>query len=285
MKPEVRSKNGTRRYAVFLSYRHADNKEPGRQWATWLHQMLENYEVPSDLAGTTNSTGEVIPASLYPVFRDEEELPADADLTRNIRQALENSALLVVICSPRAVQSRFVAEEIRYFKELGKADRILALMIDGEPNASEDSAKQSSGLTAEMECLPEPLRRGVARNDGSIDWSARTEPIAADARPDGQPVQGWTNVAAYREQLLRDGRTEKSNLEGEIKSYEERLELTKLKMVAGALGVPLGVLTQRDKAMQLEKARKRARALRRWLAAVALLAVLSVAGGNLAWKT
>ena len=78
MKPEVPPKNGTRRYAVFLSYRHADNKEPGRQWATWLHQMLENYEIPSDLVGTTNSSGEVIPASLYPVFRDEEELPADA---------------------------------------------------------------------------------------------------------------------------------------------------------------------------------------------------------------
>ena len=131
-------------------------------------------------------------------------MPADADLTSNIREALENSALLVVICSPRAVQSRFVAEEIRYFKELGKAHRILALMIDGEPNASEDSAKQSSGLTAEMECLPEPLRRGVARSDGSIDWNARTEPIAADARPGGRPVQGWTNSAAYREQLLRD---------------------------------------------------------------------------------
>jgi len=61
-----------------------------------------NYEIPSDLAGTTNSSGRVIPASLYPVFRDEEELPADADLTSNIRQALENSALLVVICSPGA---------------------------------------------------------------------------------------------------------------------------------------------------------------------------------------
>src|SRR5260370_15356217 len=155
MKPGEPAENGTRRYAVFLSYRHADNKEPGRQWATWLHQMLETYEIPSDLAGA-NSRGDVIPASLYPVFRDEEELPADADLTRNIRQALENSALLVVICSPRAAQSRFVAEEIRYFKELGKADRILALMIDGEPNASEDSAKQTAGLTAEMECLPEP---------------------------------------------------------------------------------------------------------------------------------
>jgi hypothetical protein len=284
MKPEVPPKNGTRRYAVFLSYRHADNKEPGRQWATWLHQMLENYEIPSDLMGTTNSSGEVIPASLYPVFRDEEELPADADLTRNIRQALENSALLVVICSPRAVQSRFVAEEIRYFKELGKADRILALMIDGEPNTTDDAARRSGGLTIEMECLPEPLRRGVTRSDGTVDWSARTEPIAADARPDGRPIQGWTTSAAYREQLLHEGRSEKSDIETEVKLYEERLDLTKLKIVAGALGVPLGVLTQRDKAMQLERARKRARALRRWLAAVAFLAMIAIAGGIFAWK-
>src|SRR5207249_4517924 len=157
-----------RRYAIFLSYRHADNREQGRQWATWLHQVLEGYEIPADLVGTKNSKGDSIPASLYPVFRDEEELPADADLTRNIRQALENSELMVVLCSPRAVESRFVAEEIRYFKELGKADRILALMIDGEPNAAKDLAKQTAGLTAEMECLPEPLRRGVATNDGSL---------------------------------------------------------------------------------------------------------------------
>src|SRR5881392_3881747 len=117
MKPEAPPKNGTRRYAVFLSYRHADNKEPGRQWATWLHQILESYEVPTDLIGSTNRQGEPIPESLYPVFRDEEELPADADLTQNIRRALENSRLLVVLCSPGAVASRFVAEEIRYFKE------------------------------------------------------------------------------------------------------------------------------------------------------------------------
>jgi hypothetical protein len=86
---------------VFLSYRHADNKEEGRQWASRLHQALEGYEIPADLIGKINGNGESIPASLYPVFRDEEELPADGDLTRNIQQALENSALLVVLCSPR----------------------------------------------------------------------------------------------------------------------------------------------------------------------------------------
>lgn len=114
-----------RQYAVFISCRHADNKEMGRKWANWLHEALEGYEIPPDLVGTLNMRGEKVPPSLYPVFRDEEELPADADLSTNICRALDNSALLVVLCSPRAVQSRFVADEIRYFKEIGKSHSML----------------------------------------------------------------------------------------------------------------------------------------------------------------
>ncbi len=279
MPAQIQNEKPGRRYAVFLSYRHADNKEPGRQWATWLHQLLEGYEIPADLVGTKHSKMEAIPASLYPVFRDEEELPADADLTRNIRQALENSALLVVLCSPRAVESRFVADEIRYFKELGKTDRILALMIDGEPNASDDPGKARLGIPPEAECLPEPLRFGVAGEDGKIDWNQRTEPIAADARPGGQPVQGWTTGAAYREALQKAGESGEKAIADQVREYEQRLELAALKVVAGALGVPLGVLTQRDKAMQLRKARQRARTLKLWLAAVGVLALLAVGGG------
>jgi len=280
---ETANANSNRRYAVFLSYRHADNKEQGRQWATWLHQVLEGYEIPADLIGTKNNKGDAIPPSLYPVFRDEEELPADADLTRNIQQALERSGLLVVICSPRAAESRFVAEEIRYFKELGNSDRILALMIDGEPNVSDDAGKQKSGIPSAAECLPEPLRYGVAAENGTIDWSRRTEPIAADARPAGQPEQGWTTAAAYREALLKNGKMDEREVAQKIREYDERLELAKLKVIAGALGVPLGILTARDKAMQLQKAKQRARALRRWLAAVAMLGLLAVAGGVYAW--
>src|SRR5256885_16644458 len=109
MLPESTKANSSRDYAVFLSYRHSDNKEQGRQWATWLHQVLEGYEIPADLIGTKNNQGDTIPPSLYPVFRDEEELPADADLTRNIQQALQRSGLGVVICSPPAPESRFGA--------------------------------------------------------------------------------------------------------------------------------------------------------------------------------
>src|SRR3954470_15291632 len=100
------------RYWCFLSYRHADNETEGRQWATWLHQAIETYEVPADLVGTANERGEIIPERIFPVFRDEEELPANADLGSPIYRALEESRMLVVLCSPRVVASTYVENEI-----------------------------------------------------------------------------------------------------------------------------------------------------------------------------
>ena len=77
----------TRTYRVFISYRHADNREEGRQWATWLHQAIETYEIPRDLVGTKNSRGEPIPERIFPVFRDEGELAANASLSSAIPTA------------------------------------------------------------------------------------------------------------------------------------------------------------------------------------------------------
>lgn len=260
-----------RRYAIFISYRHADNLEMGRKWATWLHETVENYDIPGDLVGKANQRGESVPATLYPVFRDEEELPADADLSVNIRRALENSSLLVVLCSPRAVQSRFVADEIRHFKEIGKSHRILALMIDGEPNASDDPEKLAR-LGAAAECFPEPLKFGVPDESGRIDWSRRTEPIAADCRPGGLPGQGWTTAAAYQESLEKEPGLTRAQRADAVREYAERLELAKLKVIAGAIGMPLGELTRRDKVRQLRRAKQRARLLTTLTVVFALLA-------------
>lgn len=267
-----------RRYAMFISYRHADNLEMGRKWATWLHESVENYDIPVDLIGKTNLRDEPVPSTLYPVFRDEEELPADADLSNNIRRALENSSLLVVLCSPRAVQSRFVADEIRYFKELGKSSRILALIIDGEPNASDDPEKIAR-LGAGAECFPEPLRFGVPDDHGVLDWSARTEPIAADCRPGGHPKQGWTTAAAY-EAALEGRDMSRAQRTSTVREYAERLELAKLKVIAGAIGVPLGELTRRDKVRQLQRARQRARVM---MMLSSVFAMLAIAAGVLGW--
>lgn len=125
------------KYRAFISYSHRDEA-----WATWLHRKLERYRLPKRLGG----------GRLYPVFRDREELPTAIDLGRVIEDALEQSETLIVVCSPNAAASKWVNAEIETFKLLGRANRILALIVEGEPPA----------------CFPPAI-------DG--------EPIAADVRP------------------------------------------------------------------------------------------------------
>lgn len=273
-----------REYLAFISYRHADNKQQGRQWASWLHQALETYEVPADLVGKTNSRGEVIPERIYPIFRDEEELPAHADLANSITGALANSRLLVVLCSPNAVASSYVADEIRFFKQLGHSDRIIAAMIDGEPNASWDQAKQAAGVPGEAECFPLPLQFVVDEQGQLTD--KRAEPIAADFRVnlDGKTEQGWTNVEALRQHLKTNTALTELQIKAAVANYQQQQQLMLLKIIAGILGVPLGELTKRDQAYQLELQRKNAKRLRQWLSGVAALAIVATGAGFYAWQ-
>jgi len=159
-----------------------------------------------------------------------------------------------------------VAEEVAYFKQLGKGDRILAVMIEGEPPG----------------CFPKALLHPVTP-DGTIEDSQKTEPIAADFRilPGGH--QGWTNPAAYREALEAEGKHNPKTIRQLADDYDRRLQLARLKVLAGTLGLTLGMLTQRDKAYQLEKARRRARTLAAWLTLSMILAAAAVGGGAFAW--
>jgi MTH538 TIR-like domain (DUF1863) len=135
------------KYWAFISYSHLD-----RKWGDWLHKTLETYQVPTRLIGRETKIGK-IPARLFPIFRDREELPVSADLNTNITLALSQSRFLIVICSPPAARSRWVNQEILTFKRLARADSILALIVDGEPNA----------FLPEQECFSEALRYTVGR--------------------------------------------------------------------------------------------------------------------------
>jgi len=160
--------DGAFKYWAFISYSHRD-----KAWGDWLHRRLETYRVPGRLAGRPGRDG-AVPKRLFPVFRDREELPSSADLSNNISDALQKSRYLIVICSPQSAVSRWVNEEIFAFKRLGRADRILALVVDGEPNASDHP---ESGA---LECFPAALRHTVSPEGALLE--ERVEPIAADAR-------------------------------------------------------------------------------------------------------
>ena len=167
--PEHRASGDGLRYWAFITYSHRDAR-----WCNWLHRSLETFRVPKHLVGRLN--GDVsLPKRLYPVFRDREELGSAADLGELIRAALDKSRNLIVVCSPHAARSRWVNEEITYFKSLGRSDRVFCLIVDGEPYASRNP---ESGLE---ECFPEALRFGIDENGET--GPEPVEPLAADARP------------------------------------------------------------------------------------------------------
>lgn len=207
-------------YRAFISYSHQDNRQVrldgrtnGVPWADWLYAGLMAFRTPEGLVEQPGRYGHSIPERTWPVFRDSNELPTSADLSQAITTALDASEILVVLCSPRAAQSFYVNEEIRHFKSRGGANRVLGVILDGEPNASRKGQP-------EMECFPEALRHPVMP-DGTIDFTSVEEPIAADLRdPDDKSE---LDTAAFHAQ-------------------GERLTIELKRIAAGIIGVGFGKL-------------------------------------------
>lgn len=135
----------------------------------WLHHALETYVVPDRLHGHDAPFG-LLGARLPPVFIDRAEMSASADLANSVSDALAEAAALIVVCSPNAVKSTWVNEEIRAFTALGRRSHILCLIVSGTANA----ARVPNG-NPDDECLPAAL----FENDGA-------EPLAADLHQDGK---------------------------------------------------------------------------------------------------
>ncbi len=126
------------RNKAFISYRHSERDS---RIAALLQRELENYRLPRGLDGRKEKTGALfksLPAERNPrrlgrIFRDTTDLGARADLTAELRRELEDSEYMIVLCSPASAESVWVEREICYFLQTHPADRILPVLIDGEP--------------------------------------------------------------------------------------------------------------------------------------------------------
>ena len=264
----------TKKYKAFISYSHANNQGEGRKWADWLHHTLETYEIPDDLIGQKNQSGEEIPRQLFPVFQDEKELSASSNLNRALTDALDNSEHLIYLSSPRSAKSIYVRDEIRHFKKTGKAKRIIALILSGEPEYGDENT--------EAQCFPDELRYNIDEQ-GRVLYDQPEEVLAADVRIPNTREEGFTSAEAYRQYLQSQG-ISGAPLKAAVEAYKQRLDLAVLKIIAGILGVPLRELTKRDQAYQLEKAKQRHRNIKRVAIAITALAVLAVIAGIVAWN-
>lgn len=159
------TQNQTYKYKAFISYSHADTK-----LVKWLHRRLEAYQVPKHLVGKRMEHG-LVPAGLFPIFRDRDELAASAHMTDAIVEALENSQFLIVVCTPSSAQSKLVQREIEEFKRIHGNNNILCLIAGGVPFSQDP----------ETDCFPEVLRQHIRPDGTAAGWAP--EGLAADIRP------------------------------------------------------------------------------------------------------
>lgn len=152
-------------YDAFLSYRHSDFDT---DITLTLHKQLESFKIKRGKEQRR----------IRRVFLDREELASAGSLSDSVVEALDNSRHLIVICSKNTPESPWVKKEIEYFVAKHGYDKVLALLIDGEPE----------------EAFPEPLRR--AEIDGVL---REIEPLAADIRAEN-PKQ---SKKALKQEILR----------------------------------------------------------------------------------
>jgi len=149
---------GETRYAAFISYAHADEAVAAR-----LHKALETYPIPKNLEADHHA--------LSPIFRDTAELTAHHSLSEKIRDAVDQSKFLIVLCSPAAKASHWVNEEIRLFRTLHGEASILCVLSEGTPDTSFPAALLEAGrepLAANLGSSRESFKLGVTQLAASM---------------------------------------------------------------------------------------------------------------------
>ncbi|TNE52656.1 MAG: toll/interleukin-1 receptor domain-containing protein [Sphingomonadales bacterium] len=208
---------GPRRYKAFLSYSHRD-----KEVAEWLHRQLESYKLPPGIAGADGADG------LHPIFKDREELPASENLGVAITEALENSDALIVLCSPSAAISPWIAKEVDLFKRQHGDSRVFPAVIDGDPPYN----------------MPPPL---LVRYADGEPTGEKTEPVAADLRKEGDGRKlGLLKLAAGLAGVGLDALVDR-----ESQRKHRRMAIVagaSLTGMIGALGLAVFAVQQRDAA-------------------------------------
>lgn len=149
-------------YDAFISYRHC---EPDKFVAENIHKRLEAFRMPKSVEKKRQGMKNRIER----VFRDKEELPLTSDLNDPIMNALQNSDWLIVICSPRLRESLWCKKEIETFIQLHGRERVLAVLVEGEPAESfpdellykTEKITGPDGKTEEIKVSVEPLAADV----------------------------------------------------------------------------------------------------------------------------
>ena len=142
--------------------------------ANKLADSIRRYKLPS---------GTVLPDSSLDYRRVYVEVSGN-DFDDNARGILDSSRFLAVLCSPETRTSAFVLDRLAYFRETGKGNNIIAVIVRGEPAESfPDSFIEKKTV---QKILPDMT---------VVERIETIEPVASDLRAETR--SRWKEALSY----------------------------------------------------------------------------------------
>jgi hypothetical protein len=154
-------------------------------WCDWIYRNLNGYPLPPSLVDRVTPHGFPRPDCLS-VFPDRR----DPAYEEHYGQALKEGVYLIVVCSAASVHDAGIEGKIRDFKNAGGEERIIALVVDGPPEAKLGERLRA----AQCDWLPSWLQWRLEA-DG-FRTADRSEPRVVDAR------RGYRSLKQVRDSLL-----------------------------------------------------------------------------------
>ncbi len=111
-------------FNAFISYRHSP---VDTAVAVEIQKKLERFHIPSQIQKKYGIK------KFERIFRDTSELEITNDLAAQLDDAIRASDFLIVICSPRYMESPWCLREIEVFLQTHPRDHVLCVMAEGEP--------------------------------------------------------------------------------------------------------------------------------------------------------
>ena len=254
------------RYFAFISYSRKDNKDPGREWASWIKKAIEGFRVPENRVGDTTKHG-TVPAKMGSVFFDKSDLAADATVDAALIENVKQSQFLVVLCSPHSAGSKYVGIEIEQFIRHNGGARVIRVVIAGEqkpgdepPKFLHDALSKAVGGGSQQticslcggELDPSKELPDACANHIYVDFRVKEEQYAGP-----QHIQdGWTSPKFYRTELSKGKRFYGAARAKRVADYEKEYEGQYYLLLATLLGLKPRDLQEDDKREQLKRQRR-----------------------------
>lgn len=140
-------------------------------WCDWLYREFDGERIPRPLIARPSRFG-----TPYPERISVSPDPADPSQLESYADSLRCSQHLILIVSPASGKSPMLQEHMRLFKASGGEERIVALVVKGEPA----SPAAEPGTEADADWLPSWLAWRFENN--AFKSASRSEPLIVDAR-------------------------------------------------------------------------------------------------------